>query len=94
MYRKVILRERGVMIGEEYPINHIPAPHVMAPVTMYKPSLPTRHPHPLVEYGIRENDLGELVAYWQTDSYNHEFHTEFLIEVNGIVLDKFNYFFK
>ncbi|NEX88873.1 hypothetical protein G4923_09170 [Aeromonas rivipollensis] len=77
----------------EIPSEIIPPYDEMKPPTWYKPSLPVEFPHPLVQFGVRVE--GEKpIAWFQTNTFDHRFETDFEINVNGVTLFKRKYFFK
>ena len=92
--QEIIYRKRGVELYKEVEIpSEIIPPYEMKPPTFYKPSLPVEFPHPLVQFGVRVE--GEKpIAWFQTNTFDHRFETDFEINVNGVELFKRKYFFK
>lgn len=87
------MRERGVELRREVLIpDSITAPYEMKPPMWFKPSLPNQEPHPLVAYGVSEDE--QPVAWVSLFPYDHRFETDVVIEVNGTELWRRKYFFK
>lgn len=70
----------------------IQQPYEMRAPFWYKPSKPRLIPHPLIKYGVREEE-GKYYAWFELIPFQHRYQNDMEIVINGTQIVRRSYYF-